>query len=330
LKKILIIGGSGYIGQVLTSYLLSKGFEVDVVDNLIYNQNNIALYNFNNPKFTYFNLDIKYLFKEKKNKFYDSIVILAGLVGDPITKKYPRESKRINENYIQNIINKIIEYKLCNKTVFISTCSNYGLSENEILDEESKLQPLSLYAKSKVKIEKYIIKNFNNKLFNPTILRFATAFGLSPRMRFDLTLNEFTKELYFKKSLDVYDADTWRPYCHVLDFARAITKIINSNESITKNQIYNVGSDQNNYTKRDIIKIISKYIPNTNINYLDKSFDRRNYKVNFSKIQNQLNFKSKYSLEYGVKEIINSFKDNYFNSNDPLHYGNYKIDIYEK
>lgn len=330
MKKILIIGGSGYIGHVLTNYLLLKGFKVEVVDNLIYNQNNIGSYNFNNPKFIYHNSDLKNLFKNKKNNFYDSIVILAGLVGDPITKKYPKESKRINENDIQNIIKKIIKFKLCNKTIFISTCSNYGLNENEILNEESKLQPLSLYAKSKVKIEKFIINNFNNELFNPTILRFATAFGLSPRMRFDLTLNEFTRELYFKKSLDVYDADTWRPYCHVLDFARAITKIIKSNESVTKNQIYNVGSDQNNYTKRDIIKIISKYIPNTNINYLNKSFDRRNYKVNFSKIQKQLNFKPKYSLEYGVNEIINSFKDNYFKFNDPFQYGNYKINKYEK
>ncbi len=329
MKKILVIGSSGYIGQVLTNHLVSSNFEVHAVDNLLYGQNNLSLTQIAKENFYFENLDIKDLFKTSKN-YYDSIVILAGLVGDPITKKYPKQSIEINENYILDILNNIIKSDLCNKTVFISTCSNYGLNEKEILNEHSNLQPLSLYAKSKVNIEKYIINNFNKNKFKPTILRFATAFGLSPRMRFDLTLNEFTKNLFFKKKLEVYDPDTWRPYCHVLDFARAITKIIDEDEVITTNQIYNVGSDKNNFTKRDIIKVINKYINNIEVIYLDNSIDRRNYRVSFSKIENKLNFRAKYSIDFGVKEIIKFLNDNHTNYEDYQSYGNYYVKSFEK
>jgi nucleoside-diphosphate-sugar epimerase len=330
LKKILIIGGSGYIGQVLSHYFLKKKYKVEVIDNLIYDQNNIALNLHNNINFSYQFLDMKNIFKSKSSNLYDSIIILAGLVGDPITKKYPQQSKIINEKYIQSIIKKIIKYEISNKTIFVSTCSNYGLNENKILDEESELKPLSLYAKSKVKIEKFIINNFGEKNFSPTILRFATAFGVSPRMRFDLTLNEFTKELYFGNKLSVYDPETWRPYCHVLDFAQAIDLVINSKKNITTNQIYNVGSDKNNHTKKDIIDTISKYIPNPKVRYVNKSIDKRNYRVNFAKIKKELHFNSKYSIDYGIREIIESLEKNYFKFDISNQYGNYQIKAFEK
>ena len=138
-----------------------------------------------------------------------------------------------------------------------------------MVNEKSRLNPLSIYAKNKVMIEKYILQLKNIK-FIPTILRFSTAFGLSSeRMRFDLTINQFVKEAFFKNKLEIYDGDTYRPYCHVKDFARAIYRSIIS-KNMKKLEIYNVGSNSNNFTKEQLIKKISKYIKTNNISYVNK------------------------------------------------------------
>ena len=198
------------------------------------------------------------------------------------------------------------------KLIFVSTCSNYGLSEtDELLDENSKLQPLSLYAEHKVDIEKYILSLKNKISISPTILRFSTAFGLSPRMRFDLTINQFTKSIFYGEQLEVFDSNTWRPYCHVNDFSLAIEKIIEADTKLTNFEVFNVGRENNNYTKKQITELILKFIPNNqNVSFTNKKFDPRNYRVNFSKIENNLNFKIKYSVEEGIEEIIDYLKQN--------------------
>ena len=254
--NILVVGGEGYIGSVLVKYLLENNLKVTSLDSLIYNQDYKlkTYYNYKNYNFT--NLDIR---SKKISKIdfsiYDKIVILAGLVGDPITKKYPKISNEINEKGIIYVINNIS--RLANHhIIFISTCSNYGfINDNVYANENHTLKPLSLYAKSKVIIEKYLLDNPN---INSTVLRFATAFGLSERMRFDLTLNEFTRDLYLNKELLVYDPDTWRPYCHVMDFARLILLIINSPINLVNHEVFNSGSNINNYTKRDVVNTIHK------------------------------------------------------------------------
>ena len=163
--------------------------------------------------------------------------------------------------------------------------------------------------------------------YNPTILRFATAFGVSPRMRFDLTINEFTRDLYLKKFLEIYDANTWRPYCHVNDFSKIIDKIFNSKKEKTSFQIFNAGGDKNNSTKLGIAEKLKKYFPNSEINFKDKGVDSRNYRVDFSKIKSVLNFEPTYSIEDGIKEIINNLeKGEYKNLNEfNDNFGNYKI-----
>ena len=154
------------------------------------------------------------------------VVVLGGLVGDPITKKYPNESKLINDLGITEVIESL-KNKSLKKVVFISTCSNYGLIEGSAkADENFELNPLSLYAKSKVRAEQYLMNQQSKVNYSATVLRFATAFGIAPRMRFDLTVNEFVKELYEKGEILVYDADTWRPYCHVNDFARLVRIVL--------------------------------------------------------------------------------------------------------
>ena len=189
---------------------------------------------------------------------------------------------------------------------------------------------MSNYAKAKVDLENFILSLNKNKNFNATILRFATAFGLSQRMRFDLTINEFTKQIYENKHLSIFDELTWRPYCHVKDFARLILKIIEADTISLRNQIFNAGGDNNNFTKKSIIEMITKLIPTQNISYVKGGSDPRNYRVNFSKVKNTLNFIPKYDVEYGIKEIINFLKNNNMNNTNPNTLGNFEINKYEK
>ena len=326
MKKILIIGGEGYIGQELNSFLQNQkqNFEISVVDNVLYNQSLLRINKkFKNYKFLKYDLSNKEINNDILNNVY-CVVILSGLVGDPITKKYPLESKMNNETLIKKFINQTFAKKVP-RLIFVSTCSNYGLrNEKDKAKENSKLKPLSLYSKSKVALEKFIL-NKKKGFTTPTILRFATAFGLSSRMRFDLTINEFTKDIFLKKKLDVYDIDTWRPYCHVKDFSRLIYKVINTDKNKINFQVFNAGSTKNNFTKQMIIKRISKYLKTNNIRYLDKGKDRRNYRVDFSKVNKKLGFKIKYSIDYGIKEIIDWLKKNKKTKFSKL--GNYKINV---
>ena len=319
-NNTVLIGGMGYVGSAIVDYFNSKDMSTTVIDNNIYSKK--IKEKENNQ---YINIDtrkvddlLKYNFSNK------NIIILSGLVGDPITAKYPEASIEINENSLIKFISKLENYK---KLIFISTCSNYGLSESEEpLNEEAVLNPISLYSKSKVAVETFLTKS--NKDY--TILRFATAFGHSSNMRFDLTLNEFTAMQYFNKYLEVYDYETSRPYCHVKDFARVIEKIILFDKKITNKEIFNVGSDKNNISKKDLISLIAKKTGNKNYKLIDDSKDKRNYIVDFSKVKKELEFTPEFDIEDGIEEIINKLEGDEYELNknfDMLfnYYGNYSI-----
>ena len=228
-KKILLIGGAGYIGTVLSEYFLLKNYKVKCFDSLIYSQKYCVESLLKKDNYEFILGDLR-TYNQVENLLKDvtDVIILAGLVGDPITKKYPKESNEINFFALKNFISKCNNKKL-KKVVFISTCSNYGLIENnDLADENYILNPISDYAKSKVDIENYIMSLKGKVDYSLTVLRFATAFGISPRMRFDLTINEFTRDSFLKNNLIVYDPNTWRPYCHVNDFAYLINKVLES------------------------------------------------------------------------------------------------------
>ena len=189
----------------------------------------------------------------------------------------------------------------------MSTCSNYGFIKNKIAQENTKLSPISLYAIQKVKIETYIISLQNKSKFSPILLRFATAFGMSFRPRFDLTINEFVLNAFLKKKIEIYDHETWRPYCHVMDFTKVINKFLDFNK-LNKFAIYNVGSNKNNYRKIDIAKKIKKFLPDFNFVIVKGSKDPRDYRVNFNKLSRTMNNKSFKTVDFGIKEIINFLK----------------------
>ena len=321
MSRKILVGGEGYIGKVISKYMISKERNVISFDNLIYNQDVSSI----KKNFKFIKGDIrnesnyKNLFKKD-----DQVVILAGLVGDPITKKYPVISEEINNQGIKKIINFCLEAQIKN-LIFVSTCSNYGLINDEIKAKENhKLNPLSNYSIAKVKIEEYLLSKRNDTNSNITILRFSTAFGLSDRMRYDLTVNEFVKEIYFKKTLEVYDPDTWRPYCHVKDFARVILKILSEDSNNIYFEIFNVGNDKNNFTKRMIIDLISKKMDCSKVKFINKKgTDLRNYKVDFEKLEKKIDIRCKYSLENGIDEIIDNLRTQKFKNFD--NYGNYYL-----
>jgi nucleoside-diphosphate-sugar epimerase len=328
MKKVLLIGGSGYVGNVIAEYLLNQNYIVFIFDNFIYNHDfsNEHLINLSNYKFIKGDIRNMSPLNDVINEI-DSVVLLAGLVGDPITKKYPELSLSINTNGVQDCIDYFDEKKIQN-LIFISTCSNYGLiKENELADENFQLNPLSLYAEAKVEAEKYLLNKKNKVGYAATILRFATAFGLSSRMRFDLSISEFVKELYFGNDLTVFDEHTWRPYCHVKDFARLIQLVIEAEKDKVNFEVFNAGGDYNNYTKKMLIDQILEYIPNGKVSYTKKSPDPRNYRVSFEKVKNTLGFEPNFAVKDGIQELVKAFDEGRFSDveSNSLLYGNYFI-----
>ena len=173
------------------------------------------------------------------------------------------------------------------------------------LNEDSELAPISLYAESKVKFEKAILSLKKTESFCPTLLRLATLYGVSPRMRFDLTVNEFTKELSLGRELEVFGEQFWRPYCHVYDFARAVLLVLNSEKSKIAYNVFNVGDTGENYQKQMIVNEIKKHIPDVRVKYVRRDEDPRNYRVAFDKIKNILGFSISKNIPEGIREIKN-------------------------
>ncbi len=329
MKNVLLIGGAGYVGTVISSHFLKLGYQVRALDNFVYrNQESIQSYlGDENYEFIVGDLsDMKVLAKAAEG--IDNVVILGGLVGDPITKKYPEASNKINDIGIQACIDFFDDKKL-DRLIFISTCSNYGLiKEDELADENFVLNPLSLYAKAKVAAELHLMSKKGKVQYTGTVLRFATAFGLSPRMRFDLSVSEFVRDLFFGEELLVFDEHTWRPYCHVRDFARLIDLVINADSEKVYFEVFNAGGEINNFTKKMIVDTIASYIPEAKIKFGANGSDPRNYKVSFKKVKGTLGFEPKYTVKDGIEELINAFKigvysDSLANRN---RYGNYEIE----
>lgn len=328
MRNILLIGGAGYVGTVITSHFLKLGYKVKALDNFVYkNQESIQAYlGDENYEFIAGDLGDENALKNA-SKGIDNVVILAGLVGDPITKKYPDESYKINEVGVQTCID-FFDNENIKKMILISTCSNYGLiKENELADENFELNPLSLYAKAKVAAELHLMSKKGNVGYTGTVLRFATAFGLSPRMRFDLSVSEFVRDLYFGEELLVFDEHTWRPYCHVRDFARLIEKVINADNEKVNFEVFNAGGEVNNFTKKMIVDTIKEYLPEAKIKYGENGSDPRNYKVSFKKAKEILGFEPKFTVKDGIEELIKAFELGVYNDSleNKNKYGNYII-----
>lgn len=322
MKKILVTGAAGYIGSVLVRQLLEKGYKVRGLDALFFGgESLIGIYN--NPNFEFVKGDLRNHENIKQGlQGITDVVHLAAIVGDPACSKQPDLANEINWNASKLLFDE------CNKEnidhfIFASTCSNYGKMEgNDFLTEESELKPVSLYAELKVKFEKYLSESKIRDDFIPTVLRFSTVYGLSPRMRFDLTVNEFIREIAFDKELLIFGEQFWRPYCHVEDLAGSCIKVLESPAEKVRDNVFNVGDTSENYQKKMIADEIIKIQPNAKIKYVKKDEDPRDYKVNFSKIKNELGFQITKTVPDGLKEIYMILKDGLISDPYSKNYGN--------
>jgi nucleoside-diphosphate-sugar epimerase len=303
-KKVLVTGGAGYIGSVLVRQLLSKGFEVRAFDSLKFGGE--ALYDVSqNPKFELVKGDIrdKEAIKKAMEGIY-AVAHLAAIVGDPACKKFADEAREVNGQASKDVFD-IAEAAGVKRFVFASTCSNYGkmADPNSFVVETSELRPVSLYAELKVAYEKWLLGDKKDAKLCATALRFSTVYGFSPRLRFDLTVNEFTRNVFLTGEQEIWGPEFNRPYCHVDDLARAVVLVIQSPVAKVKAQVFNVGRTDENYTKRNLMEEIAKVIPETKAIYVDAADDPRDYRVNSDKIKDQLGFTITKRVPDGIKEI---------------------------
>jgi nucleoside-diphosphate-sugar epimerase len=189
--------------------------------------------------------------------------------------------------------------------VFASTCSNYGKMPNSdsFVTETSELRPVSLYAELKVKFEKYLLEERKDSKICSTALRFSTVYGFSPRIRFDLTVNEFTRNATIHGEQEIWGAQFWRPYCHVEDLARSVILVLESEKEKVRANVFNVGTTEENYNKGMIIEEVCKVVPGVKVNYVEMNEDPRDYRVNFDKIRDELGYTITKRVPDGVKEI---------------------------
>lgn len=302
--KLLITGGAGYIGSVITNLALQQGYQVKVVDTLWFKKD-IPLIHMNNPNYQFIKGDIcDKNVAEKIIKDVNFIINAAAVVGDPASKKFPDLTYKTNYEACIDLVELARKNKI-KGFIFFSTCSNYGIA-NGLANEETELNPLSVYAKSKVKSEEYLMNKTNG--LNWVICRLSTVYGVSPRMRFDLTVNDFTMNAYIKKYLDIFLPYSHRPYIHVYDLAKVIMELLKNFKKI-KNNVFNIGFDGENYQKIQIANIVKENIPDTKIEIVKTGSDLRDYQVDFSKLKKFLDIKNTYTINDGVKEVLAILKN---------------------
>jgi len=297
--KVLITGGAGYLGSNLTRHLLEVGYTVTVLDNLMYDQVTL-LHLFGNPKFQFELGDVrdKKLLQELVG-LNDVIIPLAAIVGMPACKANPELTVAVNYQQVADIVEVLRDDQ---KLILPNTNSQYGSSDS-IITEDSPFNPLSLYAKTKCDAENIMLAKGNG-----VSLRLATVFGVSPRMRTDLLVNDFVYKSVVDGYLVLFEAHFKRNYIHVQDIARTFQFII-ENYDKCKGHAFNVGLSTANLSKLELAETIKKYIPSLVIKQDDfkEDFDKRNYIVSNEKLE-ALGWKPIYDLDYGIKQLIEAYK----------------------
>jgi nucleoside-diphosphate-sugar epimerase len=299
----LVTGGAGYVGAEVVGALLDAGREARILDNLLHGQDEIA----KNLEERGAKLTVGDVRDPEARRAAlegaESVVHLAAIVGDPACARDPELARETNVEATRSLVEDAGGAGVSH-LIFASTCSNYGrMADPETpVDEEAPLAPVSLYAEQKVEIEKMLLEGSNGSTV-PTCLRFATVYGAAPRMRFDLTVNEFTRELWDDRDLEVFGEQFWRPYVHVRDAARAIVRVLDAGPEEVGRDVFNVGDSDENYRKLDLVEIITDIVPRGNVSYVHKDEDPRDYKVAFEKIRERLGFELTMKVPDGVSEV---------------------------
>lgn len=318
--RILVTGGAGYLGTVTVQTLLDAGHEVRVLDSLIHGDAP-AHHLLGRSRFELLRGDVRDpVAVERALRDANAVVHLAAIVGDPACAKEPDVARAINLEASTALFEAAKRAGL-SRFLFASTCSNYGkMAETTTpATEDHPLRPVSLYAELKVAVEQRLLAEQESSIA-VTVLRFATLYGLSPRMRFDLTVNEFTLELARGNRLTVFGEQFWRPYVHVRDAARAIHLALESPE--TKGSVLNVGDTTENYRKLDLVTMIREAVPEGQVDFVHRTEDPRDYKVAFERIHEVLGFAITRRVRDGIGEIAAAVRTGFFTDADARQYRN--------
>jgi nucleoside-diphosphate-sugar epimerase len=313
-QHILVTGGAGYIGSYLTGELLRQGYRVTVVDDLLFGGESLLAY-LPNPNFHFIKANVwesRAIRTAIRSDWSipQAIVHLAAIAGFPACQSVGRQvAWRYNVESTQNVFEQAVDLGVT-RFVYISTYSNYGLSsDGQPVDEESSLNPQSLYAETKIASERYLLGQVDAPCA-ALIFRLATLYGLSPRPRFDLIINQFVLEAYTKRELLIYQRGYSRSFVHISDAVRGIILGLQAPEDKFRGQIYNVGSEDGNLTKDEVVALILKRLPETVVHYKDLTFggDMRDISVSFRKIRSELGFETLRTVDDGIREVLNALR----------------------
>jgi len=322
IKRILVTGGAGYIGCILVNRLLRAGYKVVILDKLMFGVDPIKNFSKNpTPNLVIIIGDIQNEDDVRRAlDNIDAVIHLAAIVGDPACAADSELAVKVNFNATVKLAD-MCKMKKISRFVFASTCSVYGMGKGEILDEESELKPVSLYAETRLYGERGII-SLADKSFSPILLRLGTIFGLSPRMRFDIIINYLTQKSFKEKKILIFGGDQWRPLLHVEDAGRVFQLALEASLEKTGTQIFNVG--YKNLQIKEIGALIQKALPETEVETIDKIEDKRSYHVSFEKIKKILNFKTEKTVEMGIMEIAQALQNGIISDpTDKKYYNHY-------
>jgi nucleoside-diphosphate-sugar epimerase len=302
-SRVTVTGGAGYVGALVVDELLAGGHDVRVLDVLLHGQEDVAR-SLEERGVPLVRGDIRDpAARERALSDRDAVVHLAAIVGDPACSRDPELSHAVNVEGSRALVEDARRLGV-ERLVFASTCSNYGRMADPTvpIDESGELRPVSLYAEQKVGIEQALLNDGTRDL-SPTCLRFATVYGVADRMRFDLTVNEFTRDLWAERHLEVFGELFWRPYVHVRDAARAVRRVLEAPAELVAGEVFNVGHSDENYRKLDLVRLITEHLGRGDVSYVQRTEDPRDYKVSFEKVRERLAFEPLHRVPDGVAEI---------------------------
>lgn len=312
-QHFLITGGAGYIGSLLTGELLRNGYKVTVLDKLLFGGDSIVNY-LSHPNFHFAKVDVwepRAIRESIKNLTVpDAVVHLAAIVGFPACQAVGQQvAWRYNVEATQHVFEQANELGV-KRFVFASTYSNYGLSPSgNLVTEETPLNPQSLYAETKIAAENHLLENSNADCA-PLIFRLATLYGISPRTRFDLIINQFVLDAFTKHELLIYQRGYSRSFVHVRDVVAGFILGLTAEEEKIRGQVFNLGTEKGNYRKDQIVDLVLKRLPEITVRYKDLTFggDMRDISVSFEKIQRELGFNASLSVDDGVREVLHALQ----------------------